>query len=73
MDAEAARPGDGIARPLHDVRRRKGADDALVIVQAQAHLLEIVGALDAAGRLAGGLDGRQEQGDQDRDDRDDHQ
>jgi hypothetical protein len=45
----------------------------VVIVQRQADLLEVVAALSAAGRLAGLLDGRQQQGDQDRDDRDDHE
>ena len=45
----------------------------VVVVDRQADLLEVVGALDAAGRLAGRLHGRQEQGDQHGDDRDDHQ
>ena len=45
----------------------------LVIVQGQADLLEVVDALDPPRRLAGRLDGRQQQGDQDRDDRDHHQ
>ena len=39
----------------------------------QGELLQVVGALGTAGRLAGGLDGGQQQGDQDRDDRDHHQ
>ena len=42
-------------------------------MQGQADLLQVVGALDAPGRLACGLDGRQKQCDQDRDDGDDHQ
>ena len=42
-------------------------------VHGQSNLLEVVVALRAAGRLAGGLHGRQEQGDQDADDGDDDQ
>jgi hypothetical protein len=42
-------------------------------VQAQADLLEVVGALGAGGCLAHFLDGGHEQGDQDGDDRDHHQ
>jgi hypothetical protein len=45
----------------------------MVVVQREAELLEVVGALDAAGRLSGGLDGRQQQRNQDGDDRDHHQ
>ena len=45
----------------------------MVVVQGQADLLEVVAALAAPRRLAGGLHGRQQQGDQHRDDRDDHQ
>ncbi len=36
-------------------------------------LLDVVGALDAPGGLARGLDGREQESDQDRDDRDHHQ
>jgi hypothetical protein len=39
----------------------------------QSHLLEIVHALGTPGRPSGRLNGRQQQGDQDRDDRDHHQ
>ena len=39
----------------------------------QADLLEVVRALGPTGRLAGRLDGGQEQGDQDGDDGDHHQ
>ena len=42
-------------------------------MERQADLLEVVGALDAAGGLAGRLHGRQQQRDQDADDGDDHQ
>ncbi len=44
--------------------------DIMIVVQGQAHLLEIVLALGAAGRLARLLHSRQQQGNQDRDDRD---
>ena len=56
-----------------DVRRGEGPGDALVVVQPQADLLEVVGALDAARGLAGRLHGGQQQGDQHRDDGDDDQ
>ena len=39
----------------------------MVVVDRQSQLLEVVGALHAAGRLAGGLHRRQEQGHQDAD------
>ena len=42
-------------------------------LHCQADLLEMVDALRVAGRFAGRLDGRQEQGDQDPDNRDDYQ
>ena len=42
-------------------------------MQSQADLLQVVDALGAAGGLAGRLHGGQQQGDQDRDDGDDHQ
>lgn len=45
----------------------------VVIVEGQAHLLQIVLALGAAGRFPRLLDCGQEQSDQDRDDRNDHQ
>ena len=41
----------------------------VVVVVGQPDLLEIIDALDAAGGLAGRLDGRQQQRDQDGDDR----
>ena len=53
--------------------RKAAPGDALVIVQALSHLLEIIGTLDSARCLAGRLDGGQQQGDQDRDDRDNDQ
>ena len=37
---------------------------AVIVVHAQADLLEVVGALSPSGRLAGGLDRRQQEGDQ---------
>jgi hypothetical protein len=43
------------------------------IVDGQADLLTVVGALDAAGRLPDLLDRRQQQGDQDADDGNDNQ
>jgi hypothetical protein len=45
----------------------------MMIVERDAKLLEIVRALHAAGRLARGLHGGQEQGNQDTDDGDYHQ
>jgi hypothetical protein len=42
-------------------------------VKSDAQLLEIVSALGASGRFPGRLYGGQEQGDQDGDDRDDHE
>ncbi len=45
----------------------------MVTVQGQADLLEVVGALDAAGCFTRRLDRRQQERDQDRDDRNDHQ
>jgi len=45
----------------------------MVVVQRQAELLHVVDALRTAGRLAGRLDGGQEQADQDGNDGDHHQ
>ena len=45
----------------------------MIIVQGHTQLLQIVVALRAAGGLASGLDGRQQQGHQDPDDGDHHQ
>jgi hypothetical protein len=42
----------------------------VIILNAQTILLEVVAALHSAGGFAGGLHGRQEEGDQDADDRD---
>ena len=73
MDAPAE-PGAHLRpRPAQDAGRREGPGDALVVVQRQADLLEVVRALDPAGRLAGRLDGGQQQGDQHGDDGDDDQ
>jgi catechol 2,3-dioxygenase-like lactoylglutathione lyase family enzyme len=52
---------------------RKRVVDVVVVVQGQTHLLEVVAALGPAGRLPRLLHRRQQQGDQDRDDRDHHQ
>ena len=43
----------------------------LIVVQGQANLLEVIGALHASGRLASGLHRGQQEGDQHGDDRDD--
>jgi hypothetical protein len=53
--------------------QREDVGDLDVVVDRQPELLEVVGALGAPGGLAGRLDRGQEQGDQDGDDRDDHQ
>ena len=45
----------------------------MIVVQRQADLLQIVGALGAAGGFPRGLDCGQQEGDQDRNDGDDHQ
>ena len=50
--------------------KREGIVLGLIGMQGQADLLEVVRALGAAGRFAGGLDGGQEQAGQDREDRD---
>ena len=42
----------------------------VIVVHRQADLLQVVGALHPAGRLARRLHGRQQQGDQHADDRD---
>ena len=52
---------------------RAGRRSEYVIVNGQAELLEVVGALRPAGRLPRRLDRRQQQGDQDGDDGDDDQ
>ena len=65
------------ARPRSSAREeeadREAVQGRVVVVQGDADLLEVVGALGPAGRLAGRLDGRQQQGDQHADDGDDHQ
>ena len=52
---------------------RQPADDVVVIVDGDADLLQVVDALRAPGGLARGLDGGQQQRDQNGDDRDHHQ
>ena len=49
------------------------AEGAVVVVEGEADLLEVVGALQARGRIADLLDGGQQQADQDGDDGDHHQ
>src|SRR5690606_18422534 len=59
----------------HDVEvpERESPVCALIVVERKSNLLEIVFALSPAGRLAGLLHRRKEQGDQDGDNRDDDQ
>lgn len=52
---------------------RKDAKAAFVVVHGDAHLPNIVGALQASGRLASGLDGWQQQCDKQADYRYDNQ
>ena len=49
---------------------REHLEHVVIVVAGNAELLEIVAALRAAGRFAGGLNGRKQQGDEDRDNRD---
>ena len=60
-------------RAVRRARRRDAEVDVVVVVDRQAKLLEIVGALDPPGGLAGRLHGGQQQRDQYGDDRDHHQ
>lgn len=45
----------------------------LIVLQGDAQLFEVVGALEAPARFAGGLDGRQQERNQDANNRDDDQ
>src|SRR6516165_6193137 len=56
-----------------DDTRWKASHGTLVVIQGQADLLQIVGALDAPRRLAGRLYRGQQERDQDGDDGDHHQ
>src|SRR5262249_36514475 len=56
-----------------DVAGREATVDALVGVERQPDLLEVVGALQASRRLADLLDGGQQQADQNADDGDDNE
>jgi hypothetical protein len=47
--------------------------DVVVIVNGQRNLLQVIGALHAPRRLAGGLNSRQQQGDQNANDGNHHQ
>src|SRR5262249_43958207 len=53
--------------------RREAVEHVVIMVQRQADLFEVVGALGPAGGLASLLDGRHEQPDEDGNDGDDHQ
>ncbi len=59
--------------PAADAPGREGVMHIVVIVHGQGDLLEVVHALDPPRRLAGALDGGEQQRDQDRDDRDHHE
>jgi nucleotide-binding universal stress UspA family protein len=69
----ARRLGVADVEPGRDHARRQCVMDVVEAVQGEAHLLEIVLALEADGRLAHPLHGRQQQPDQGRDDADDHE
>src|SRR5262249_13856602 len=69
-----ARPGVCSVGPeVRDIAGREGAMRALVDVECEAELLEVVHALSPAGRLAGHLDGGQAQGDHEGDDAGEHE
>jgi hypothetical protein len=51
----------------------KRPQGAHMVLERQPHLLQVVRALRTAGRFAGRLDGWQQQGDEDADNRDDDQ
>jgi hypothetical protein len=51
---------------------REAAETVVVIARREGNLLEVVGALDAPGRLTSLLHTRQQQPDQNGDDRDNH-
>jgi len=55
------------------VARWEGVVGVVIVVERDADLLQVIRAIDPPCRLAGGLHGGQEQGDQDRDDGDHHQ
>ena len=65
--------GCASGRRYQNRRHREATVGALVIHERQADLLQVVGALDAACRFARRLNGRKQQGNQDRDDRDHNQ
>ena len=77
---EEAPPGGEVRLPECSGRggagreaRREVAVGGVVVVEAEADLLEVVQALRPGGRLADLLDGGQQEPDEDRDDRDHHQ
>src|SRR5207253_8471299 len=63
----------GLDGPAVEVAGGKGVVRAVVVVQGECHLVQVVGAGHAGGRLADFLHGRQQQTDEDRDDGDHHQ
>ena len=69
-----AGPQVGVAGPIGSPTvGRQPLRQAFVVETAQGELLDVVPALRHPGRLAGRLDRRQQEGNQDADDRNDHQ
>ena len=58
---------------IGNTHRRQLAARIMIILYGDADLFQIVRALSASGRFAGGLNGGQQQSDQNPDDRDDNQ
>ena len=58
---------------VHRCSHREHAAHVMVVVHGNAELLQVVAALAAASRLTGRLNGRKQQGDEGRDNRDHHQ
>ncbi len=70
MDPAAANPSRVVAVEVVVLPGGKHALDAVVVVQGEPDLFEVVGALGAGGRFPDLLDGREQQADEDRDDGD---
>ena len=66
-------PGQGRGVLAELAGRREGVLAVDILEDGQADVAHVAGALGAAARLAGGLDGGQEQPDEDADDADHHQ